>query len=167
MCEVKFSLAEENNLEEIINMFSAAIEEMNKQNIPQWDEVYPDKNILENDIREKQLYIGKIDDKIVCAYALNGECDEQYINGKWRYLNATYRVIHRVCVNPKFQNQGIGSLTLRNIEKKLKSQAVETIRLDVFSLNPFALKMYYNQGYVKVGEADWRKGKFYLMEKKL
>ncbi|MDP4147194.1 MAG: GNAT family N-acetyltransferase, partial [Bacillota bacterium] len=39
--------------------------------------------------------------------------------------------------------------------------------LDVFSLNPFALKMYYKQGYIKVGEVNWRKGKFYLMEKKL
>ncbi|WP_242874671.1 MULTISPECIES: GNAT family N-acetyltransferase [Clostridium] len=78
---------------------------------------------------------------------MNSDCDEQYINGNWKYQNATYNVIHRMCVNPKFQNQGIGALTLKHIERKLKSERVETIRLDVFSLNPFALKMYHKQGY--------------------
>lgn len=167
MKKVEFNVAEEKNLEEIFSMFSAAIEEMNKHNIPQWDEVYPDKDTIKNDIKKKQLYIGKIDSDIVCAYVLNGDCDEQYINGSWKYSNATYSVIHRMCVNPKFQNQGIGALTLNHIEGQLKSEGVETIRLDVFSLNPFALKMYYKQGYIKVGETNWRKGKFYLMEKKL
>lgn len=74
--------------------------------------MYPDKYILQNDIIKKQLYIGKIESVIVCIYVLNGDCDEQYINGNWKYSNATYSVIHRMCVNPKFQNQGIGALTI-------------------------------------------------------
>lgn len=167
MKKIEFNVAEEKNLQEIFSIFSAAIEEMNKHNIPQWDEIYPDKYIIENDIKKKQLYIGKLDGEIACVYVLNIDCDEQYINGNWEYPNAIYSVIHRMCVNPKFQNQGIGALTLNHIEGKLKSEGVETIRLDAFSLNPFALKMYYKQGYIKVGQANWRKGKFYLMEKKL
>lgn len=167
MKKIEFRIAEMKDLKEIFEIFSAAIKEMNKLNILQWDEVYPDKHILQGDIIKKHLYIGKIDSEIVCGYVLNTECDEQYINGKWKYTNARYSVIHRMCVNPKFQNQGIGALTLKHIETKLKSEGVETIRLDVFSLNPFALKMYYKQGYIKIGEAHWRKGEFYLMEKKL
>lgn len=167
MKKIEFSIAEEKNLQEIFDIFIAAIEEMNKHNINQWDELYPDKDIIQDDIRRKQLYIGRSDSKIVCVYVLNNDCDEQYINGDWKYFDATYSVIHRICVNPEFQNQGIGALTLNYIEEKLKSEGVEAIRLDVFSLNPFALKMYYKQGYIKAGEVYWRKGKFYLMEKKL
>lgn len=167
MLKVEFSVAEEKELQEIINTFSDAIEEMNKHNILQWDEVYPDKHTIKNDIRNKQLYVGKIHSEIASVYVVNDECDEEYINGNWKYPNSTYAVIHRMCVNPKFQKQGIGAVTLNHIEEKLKNQGVETIRLDAFSLNPFALKMYYKNGYVKVGEANWRKGKFYLMEKKL
>lgn len=167
MKKVEFSVAEEKNLQEILDIFSAAIDEMNKHNIKQWDELYPDKDILQNDLRKKQLYIGKIDSEIVCIYVLNSECDEEYIIGNWKYPNETFNVIHRLCVNPEFQNIGLGSLTLNYIEEELKSEGIETIRLDVFSLNPFALKMYYKQGYIKVGEVHWRKGKFYLMEKKL
>lgn len=90
MKKVEFSIAEEKDLQEIFDVFSAAIEEMNKHNILQWDELYPDKYILQNDIRNKHLYIGKTDSEIVCIYVLNCDCDEEYINGNWKYPNATY-----------------------------------------------------------------------------
>ena len=39
--------------------------------------------------------------------------------------------------------------------------------MDVFSENPFALKLYKRNGYQVRGCADWRKGRFFLMEKSL
>ena len=54
---------------------------------------------------------------------------------------------------------------MRLIEEFLKGEGIETIRVDAFSLNPFALKMYEKAGYSKVGEANWWKGLFYLFEK--
>jgi ribosomal protein S18 acetylase RimI-like enzyme len=53
------------------------------------------------------------------------------------------------------------------IEELLREKGVESIRLDAFSLNPVALGMYNRLGYKKVGEVIWRKGLFYLFEKKL
>jgi len=70
-------------------------------------------------------------------------------------------------VNPKYQNKGIAKATLLHIEKELKKQNVEAIRLDVFSQNLFAISLYLNNGYKKVGNVYWRKGEFYLLEKKL
>ena len=43
----------------------------------------------------------------------------------------------------------------------------ESVRLDVFTKNPFAQKLYRNNGYKVRGYADWRKGRFDLMEKEL
>lgn len=53
------------------------------------------------------------------------------------------------------------------IERKLKKLNIKAIRLDVFSQNPYAINLYTHMGYSKVGYADWRKGRFYLMEKYL
>lgn len=53
------------------------------------------------------------------------------------------------------------------IEDILQKEGIRSIRLDVFSQNPYALKMYEALGYQKVGGASWRKGLFYLLEKKL
>lgn len=165
--ELKFKMAEKSDIEDVFNIFKAVIDKMIENKIFQWDEIYPDKNILADDISKKQLYIGYIDDEIVSVYVINDECDEQYRNGDWQYRNASYNVIHRLCVNPAFQNRGIGRQTMNHIEKKVKQKGIECIRLDAFTLNPAAVKLYENLGYVKTGFADWRKGKFYLMEKKI
>lgn len=79
--------------------------------------------------------------------------------------NLTYKIIHRLCVNPAFQNKGVGTATVNYIEKQVKNENTKSIRLDVFSKNPQAIHLYEKFGYKKVGEADWRKGRFYLMEK--
>ncbi|MDE5781539.1 MAG: GNAT family N-acetyltransferase, partial [Lachnospiraceae bacterium] len=76
-----------------------------------------------------------------------------------------YYIIHRLCVNPLYQNKGIGRKTMQYIEKILRDRDVQAIRLDVFSKNSYAIKLYEHMGYSKVGLANWRKGEFYLMEK--
>ena len=98
---------------------------------------------------------------------LNKKYDIEYENGNWKDLEKSYYVIHRLCINPKNQNKGIGKKTLRYIEGEVSTLGCEAIRLDVFEKNPYALKLYYAFGYEKVGYADWRKGRFYLMEKYL
>ena len=140
---------------------------MEKDNIHQWDEIYPDKAILEEDISKNQMYIGKIENKIAVCFVLSEECDEEYKNGKWLNPNTKFNVIHRLCVNPDFQNQGIATKTMKYIEDLSKSQGYEEIRLDCFTQNPYSQKLYNKAGYFITGYANWRKGRFELREKKL
>ncbi len=162
-----FRRAEENDIDAICELVKAAIGSMEKREIFQWDDIYPTKEDFLNDIQKQQLYIGIVDDDAAVVYTVNKECEKEYENGRWRYPDCEYRVIHRLCVNPAYQNKGIAKTTLLHIEKELHKLNVRAIRLDVFSENPFALSLYLNAGYEKVGFADWRKGRFYLMEKQL
>lgn len=113
------------------------------------------------------MFLGVVDNKIACAFVLNSDYDEEYINGNWKYRNESFSIVHRLCVNPDFQNQGIGTHSMILIEKMLREDGIESIRLDAFSLNQFALRLYEKIGYIRVGEANWRKGLFYLYEKKI
>lgn len=58
-------------------------------------------------------------------------------------------------------------MTLQLIEEYLRNKGIECVRLDAFSKNPSALRMYEKIGYRRSGEIYWRKGLFYLYEKKL
>ena len=162
-----YKLAEEREIESIFRIVSSAIIEMEKNGIFQWDSRYPAKEDFRDDIHKKTLFVGILDQHISVVFTINKECDEQYQNGAWKYLNTEYRIIHRLCVDPKYQNMGIAKETLDQIENELRQVGVESIRLDVFYNNPFALSLYRNRGYKEVGTAEWRKGKFYLMEKHL
>ena len=68
------------------------------------------------DILKKELYIGILDKEIASVYVLNDECDEQYKNGNWKYPDASYKIVHRLCVDPRFQNRGVGRETVKHIE---------------------------------------------------
>ena len=153
------------DLEEIYSLVSSAVDVMISQNILQWDEFYPTKEDFRTDISKNQLYVGLINGQIAVVFALNQECEEEYKNGRWEHPNVPFYIVHRLCVSPDFQNQGIAKHTLLYIEAELLKKNIHAIRLDAFCNNPFSLRLYDSLHYSRVGYADWRKGRFYLMEK--
>lgn len=169
------------DLDGICALAADAIAYMEGQGILQWDELYPSREVFQKDIEADNLFIGydkcesdSLHDKDCYAvsaaepaviYVLNQEFDEEYKNGKWADGTKSFYVIHRLCVNPKYQNRGIAQMTMAHIEKTLQAKGIESVRLDVFTKNPFALKLYDRCGYHNVGKVHWRKGDFYLMEK--
>ena len=148
-------------------IFKRAIITMEKNHISQWDEKYPTRNILDEDIGKSQMFLGLIDNHVVSVAVINQEFDEEYHYANWNYPEESFAIIHRFCVNPDFQNRGIAVATMKELEKQIKDMKINTIRLDAYSQNPYALKLYEKLGYVKTGEARWRKGLFYLYEKKI
>lgn len=168
--------ASESDLDEVFALVKAAIAVMDSQGIPQWDEVYPAREDLLRDIQAASLFVGETASagdgggrggkRIAVIYVLNTECYEGYENAAWQCSDG-FRVIHRLCVHPDFQHQGIARQTLSHIEQEAVRFGATSLRLDTFSLNPYSLRLYEHAGYRKTGEAQWRKGLFYLMEKVL
>jgi len=161
--------AEENDLPEINQLFSKAVEKMISEGILQWDEIYPTVEDFSGDIGKNQAFVGvdPASGKIAVYYVLNQEFDEEYNHAKWNFNTSNFYIVHRLCVHPEFQHQGIATKTMRQIETQTLEDGMEELRLDVYSQNPYSLKLYDRAGYVKTGEANWRKGLFYLMEKRL
>lgn len=164
-CALDYRRADINDLNAIIAVIQDAIITMEKNNIYQWDELYPTKDIIQKDIESGHLYIGMADKNIAVIFVLNQECDDEYRNGNWAHPDREYFVIHRLCVNPLYQNRGVAKRTMLFIEEQVTAMNIFALRLDVFSENPYAIKLYEDMGYSKTGHADWRKGRFYLMEK--
>lgn len=120
-----YRLARENDIEEICNLIKNAIVYMERYNIFQWDNLYPTKEDFLSDIKKQQLFVGLSNEDISVLYVINKECDEAYKSGKWEFSTCEYSIIHRLCVNPKYQNRGIAKDTLIYIEKKLKNKMLK------------------------------------------
>lgn len=165
--KITYRQANKKDLPNILDMYNQAVKAMLKSGIDQWHDLYPGKSILEKDISNKHMTIGVKNNELVCAYVLNDECEEEYKNGDWKYPDSKFCVVHRLCVNPLFQNQGLGNKIMSRIEKQSKESGYQTIRLDSFTKNPYSAKLYSKLGYEIVGFVYWSKGKFYLREKKL
>lgn len=150
---------------ELVQLYQGATAEMNANGIPQWDELYPSAAVLQTDLEQQQLYIGKMDNEIACAFVLNHSCDPEYADGLWAYPERPFLVLHRLCVHPKFQQQGLAKRAMQEVEPLVQAQGYRALRLDVFSQNPYALRLYRQLGYQEVGTVRFRKGTFFLMER--
>jgi len=165
--KIIYRKASKDDIQAINMLIMQAIAEMENNKIMQWDELYPTREDFLEDINKEQLFVGCIDNQIVVVFTINQEYDAEYMNGEWKSPEKLFDVIHRLCVHPQFQNKGIARQTMDYIEKQILSEGKQAVRLDVYSKNLYAVKLYLGCGYQKVGIAEWRKGTFYLMEKYL
>lgn len=151
----------------IMDIIAAAIIHMDQKGIYQWDKIYPDSETICEDILQKKLFVSVDDYAIKGIIVLNEEQAEEYEALKWRYAFGKQLIIHRLCVDPRYQGKGIAKNLINFAENFAKSSSYEAIRLDAFTQNERACKMYEQAGYEKVGTVNFRKGKFYCYEKAL
>ena len=115
---------------------------MEEKGIHQWDAIYPTKEDFANDIINDTLYTVTEGAQLIAIYTINTEYNPEYLNTKWTYNGEMTCIIHRLCVSPEVQNRGIGKIVLNHIENQLQNIEVESVRLDVFSENPYAIRLY-------------------------
>ena len=88
-----FQKATESDIEEICSLVKNAIDVMDQNGIPQWDEFYPTKEDFLNDIRTQNLFKGSIDRQIAVVYTLNKCQDEAYFSADWTYRGEDFCII--------------------------------------------------------------------------
>lgn len=164
---MEYRLGKMEDIDSICSLIADAIKAMEQKGIYQWDDIYPLKEDFVDDIQKGTLYVATEQDKLLGIYVISTECDEEYQNGKWECAEETACIIHRLCVSPNVQNQGVGNTMLNHMEQQLRERHFKSVRLDVFTENPYAVRLYEKNGYVQRGYVNWRKGRFLLMEKKL
>jgi ribosomal protein S18 acetylase RimI-like enzyme len=149
----------------------AAIEDMRSRNIDQWDEIYPDRGTIADDIARGEAF-GFFDSAesgtpgLAAYIALNADEPPQYDDVVWS-CGERRIVIHRLCVDPRFQGKGIAKSLLAFTERFARERDCASIRLDAFIPNDAALALYEKNGYIRRGEVSFRKGRFYCYEKNL
>jgi len=164
---MEFTIASDQDLPELKSLYRAATLHMDSQGIPQWDERYPTEAIILDDIHAGLLRVGRIGGRIAVAFALE-ECRAgAYEPAAWRHEAPRFVVLHRLCVHPDFQGQRLSQQAMDALEAETLSRGIDVIRLDVFPQNPAALHLYESRGFEKAGEISYRKGLFFLYEKKL
>lgn len=160
-----FEKAQDGDKDEVMQLLNAAKENMKENGIDQWDEIYPAISDVSKDIKDGTLTLVKQGGKLVAVYTLNKHQDAAYKFGDFKDNSDNYIVLHRLCVNPKYEGMGIAARTLKHIDEEALKEGFSSIRLDAFTKNPRAVKLYENAGYNYAGDAYFRKGKFLLMEK--
>jgi GNAT superfamily N-acetyltransferase len=164
---VSIRLAAEADLPAVARILHECVAAMRLAGIEQWDEIYPTELNLQNDIQAHSMYVASSESgQIVGMAVLNEFQDPEYAAVQW----SAYRrplVVHRVMVAPESQGQGVARVLMTFAEQRARIEGYESVRLDAFTLNPRALRLYAGLGYATRGTVRLRKGLFWCFEKVL
>ena len=166
MTDIVFTRAHVAMLDDICDLYKDATDHLNALGIYQWDEKYPTRDILEEDIRSGNLYVSVCSGRLSAAYVLNNDADIEYQQGNWESEGVAL-ILHRLCVHPDFQGKGLGRSAVLDAERRAAKSGANFLRLDTFEKNYISTKMYASMGYRPAGSVTFRMGTFYLYEKAL
>ena len=140
-------LANIDDLQQIKDMFREIVDNMNKNNINIWDEIYPCE-FFKDDIENNRLYLMEDNNEIVSAFVL---CDNNAGDSsiKWKDNSGKALYIDRLGVKVKYLRKGIGSVTLKKAISLVKDKGAQYLRLFVVNTNTSAIDFYEKNGFVR------------------
>lgn len=144
-------LAVINDLEVIMSIVKAVIEEMHLSGNDQWDENYPQPSDFKNDIDNRDLFVSEENGVINGFICVNFLEPEEYQTAKWS-VNQKPMVIHRMAVNPSCRRQGIGSSLMKFAEDLALKKGVNYLRSDTYSVNSRMNTLFQKLDYRFTGE---------------
>ena len=153
-----------NDVDRILEIIEKAKIELKKLGLDQWQNGYPNREVIENDVKNRISYvleeISEKDDKsknqsskkIIGTIVLSPKKEAPYfkIEGKW-ITNDDYIVIHRLAVDSKIKNKGIATKILEFSEEECIKNKILSIKTDTHENNEPMKKFLGKNGFSYCG----------------
>lgn len=144
-----FRIATASDKDKIMEIIKQAQEYLKIKGVDQWQDNYPNLNIIKDDIDKRKSYVLEENGTIVATVAVSFNDEKTYdkiYNGKWITEN-DYAVIHRIAVANNYKGKRISSEILAHIEKMCLQKNVHSIKVDTHEQNESMRKMLSNNGF--------------------
>lgn len=128
---------------------------LREQGSDQWQDDYPNIEVIEQDIYHKEAYI-VLDEGVVCAYfciSFRGEDCYEQINGSW-ITSDDYAVVHRIAVKEGYTGKGISTMIFNKFEEICSKNSIPSIRIDTFEENKVMLNVLSKFSYTQCGSVS-------------
>lgn len=152
-----FRKATHSDASSIWEILQSAIARRKRDGSNQWQDGYPNPEVIANDIHKGAGYVLTQNNEIVgyVAILINDEPEYANIEGKW-LTNDDFVVFHRVAIAENWLGKGQAKVLLFQIEKFARSHKINSIKADTNFDNKPMLQLFDNAGYVYCGEVYFR-----------
>ncbi len=144
-----FRLASIEDINYINSMFDAAKAKGKIDDTSDWDEDYPNKEIISEDIKNKGLYVLEDQDKIIASISIVEDEPEEIKDLGWERVRSCFLV--RLCVAPEYQGEGIGEKMMKSISIVAKEKGYKATHHLAAEVNKAANRLYKRMGYKDLG----------------
>lgn len=130
-------------------------DEANTGHYSNWQKgIYPTRTTAEKAIAAGTLYVLEENGVLCASVILNDIQNEVYEKIPWRYPADPHevRVIHTLCVAPSQKGRGYAGEMLLFCREQARSEKSRVIRMDTYSGNEPAKRLYQKHGYRIAGQ---------------
>lgn len=158
MNNYKFRLAVDSDAATIWGILETAIIRRKLDGSEQWQDGYPNPEVIANDIDKSAGYVLTQDDAIIgyAAVFVNDEPAYDSIEeGKW-LTNGDFVVIHRIAVAEGHLGKGLSGIILKYIKRLALEKNIYSIKVDTNFDNLAMMKIFEKSGYQYCGKVFLR-----------
>ena len=143
--------AQAQELDDVWSLVRRAVKHMNELGNPQWGEDYPTREFYAQDIARGELYAAWVGGTLAGVACINTSQSPEYEPLPWT-TTPPAMVIHRMAIDPAFQQQGVASALFAFAQHLALEQGLHAMRLDTYSLNHRMQALIRKMGFTQVGE---------------
>ncbi|WP_300381673.1 GNAT family N-acetyltransferase [Clostridium sp.] len=148
-----FRKSTEKDLENIMNIINGAKEFLKGNNIEQWQNGYPNEEVILGDIENGYSYVLEDKESILGTAAISFDVEETYdeiYDGEWISLGK-YGVIHRIAVDRNLKIKGIGTEIIKRCEEICLDKGIRNIKIDTHEDNIAMQKLLKKNKFIYCG----------------
>lgn len=155
--EYTFRKAKVTEQSQIWEILQGAIRRRKEDGSKQWQDGYPNLEVVQKDIEEGVGYVLTEGEKVIgySVVMVNNEPEYARIEGQW-LTNDDFIVIHRVAVSEAYLGKGLAKKIFGLIEELAVSKNIYSIKVDTNFDNGAMLAIFEKLGYVYCGEVYFR-----------
>ena len=170
---MQFRRAKEQDAAVIMKIIEQAQADLKESGIDQWQNGYPNMEVILNDIMHNNSYVLIEGDQLIGAAVgtavISFDGEETYskiYNGNW-ISAGQYAVIHRIAIAREYKGKGLSSGIIENAEAMCREREVRSIRVDTHKDNISMQKMLSKNGFKYCGIIYLKDGSERLAYEKL
>lgn len=150
---MEFRRTEVSDLDKVMNIIKQAQNYFKENNIDQWQNNYPNEEVINDDINKKYSYVLLKDNEIVATAAISFDGEKTYdtiYEGQWKTLSK-YAVVHRIAVDSNFKGCGFAGIVMKEVEKLCIENDVHSIKIDTHIDNKSMQNLIKKSGFEYCG----------------
>lgn len=152
-----FRKAKISELPQIWDIIQDAIQRRKEDGSNQWQDGYPNSDVLQNDIEKETGFVLSENDTIIgyCAILINDEPEYEKIEGKWLTTD-NFVVFHRVAIAETYLGKGFAKVIFKYIEDFALNNNIYSVKADTNFDNLAMITIFEKAGYTYCGEVYFR-----------
>lgn len=137
----------------LMEIFTEARQTIAALGIDQWQDGYPNEQVIMEDIHRKRSYCLEEAGRIWGTFVLVPQepCYDRITEGNWLTQNPNYIAIHRVAVSVAKRGQGLPNLIMSYAADHAASLGRRSLRIDTHQGNLVMRRMLEKQGFIHCG----------------